>query len=47
MDLVPSAKIFACTQSVGLAERIATAYGIELGNVLFSRFSDGEFQPSF
>jgi ribose-phosphate diphosphokinase len=47
MDLVPSAKIFACTQSVRLAERIATAYGIELGNVLFSRFSDGEFQPSF
>ena len=40
-------KIFACTQSTELAGKIARAYGIELGNVIFSRFSDGEFQPSF
>jgi ribose-phosphate pyrophosphokinase len=30
-----------------LAEKIAKYYGTELGNVIFSRYSDGEFQPSF
>ena len=40
-------KIFACTQSMVLAKDIAKYYGIPLGNVLFSRYSDGEFQPSF
>ena len=40
-------KIFACTQSMVLAKDIAKYYGIQLGNVLFSRYSDGEFQPSF
>ena len=40
-------KIFACTQSTALAERIAEAYGMPLGKVNFSRYSDGEFQPSF
>ena len=44
---MPAVKIFACTQSTELAGKIAQAYGIELGNVIFSRFSDGEFQPSF
>lgn len=44
---MPAVKIFACTQSTELAGKIARAYGIELGNVIFSRFSDGEFQPSF
>ena len=44
---VPQPKIFACTQSRILGEKIAKAYGMELGNVLFSRYSDGEFQPSF
>ncbi|WP_158975383.1 ribose-phosphate pyrophosphokinase [Cellulophaga sp. L1A9] len=44
---VPEPKIFACTQSTALAERIAKSYGTELGKVLFSRYSDGEFQPSF
>ncbi|MEM9142354.1 MAG: ribose-phosphate pyrophosphokinase, partial [Bacteroidota bacterium] len=37
----------ACTQSTDLAKKIAKSYGTELGNVLFSRYSDGEFQPSF
>jgi len=41
------AKIFACTQSTVLAEKIAKAYGEELGSVITSKFSDGEFQPSF
>src|SRR5210317_383441 len=40
-------KIFACTQSTALAKDIAKHYGIPLGNVLFSHYSDGEFQPSF
>jgi len=44
---VPEPKIFACTQSTVLGEKIAKAYGAELGNVIFSRYSDGEFQPSF
>src|SRR5210317_1773318 len=44
---VPEPKIFACTQSMELGKKIAKAYGAELGNVLFSHFSDGEFQPSF
>lgn len=40
-------KIFACAQSQHLAENIAKHYGIPLGNVVVSRFSDGEFQPAF
>ena len=41
------AKIFSCTQSEELAQRIAAHFGIPMGNVSFSRYSDGEFQPSF
>ncbi|POS01832.1 ribose-phosphate pyrophosphokinase [Flavobacterium croceum DSM 17960] len=41
------AKIFACSESTYLAEQIAKAYGIPLGKVSFSKFSDGEFQPSY
>ncbi|WP_298995157.1 ribose-phosphate pyrophosphokinase [Flagellimonas sp. S174] len=44
---VPEPKIFACTQSTVLAEKIAKSYGADLGNIRFSRYSDGEFQPSF
>lgn len=40
-------KIFACSQSKELAENIAKHYGAQLGNVVVSRFSDGEFQPAF
>ncbi len=43
----PEAKIFACSQSVYLAEKIAKSYGTELGKVTISTYSDGEFQPSF
>lgn len=43
----PEAKIFACSQSVYLAEKIAKSYGAQLGKVTFSTYSDGEFQPSF
>ncbi|MCP4977299.1 MAG: ribose-phosphate pyrophosphokinase [Maribacter sp.] len=44
---VPEPKIFACTQSTELGKKIAKAYGAEMGSVHFSRYSDGEFQPSF
>ena len=42
-----SPKIFACSQSMELAKKIAKEYGAELGNVKTTRFSDGEFQPAF
>jgi ribose-phosphate pyrophosphokinase len=41
------AKIFACSQSIYLAEKIAQNYGIPLGKVTLSEYSDGEFQPSY
>ena len=41
------AKIFACNQSKLLASKISDHFGIAVGNVNFSRYSDGEFQPSF
>ena len=41
------AKIFSCTQSTELANAIAANYGAAIGKVNFSRYSDGEFQPSF
>ncbi len=41
------AKLFGCRQSMDLAQSIATEYGSSLGQVNFSTFSDGEFQPSF
>ena len=41
------AKIFTCSQSNVLAEQIARAYGVKIGNVITSRYSDGEFQPSY
>lgn len=40
-------KIFAGRASREIAEKIATSYGISLGNVTVTDFSDGEFQPSF
>ncbi len=42
-----SPKIFACSQSIELAEEIANAYGTKLGNVITTHFSDGEFQPAY
>ena len=44
---IPEPKIFACKQSQYLAEEIAKNYGVPLGNVITSTYSDGEFQPSF
>jgi len=44
---IPEPKIFACKQSEVLAANIAKAFGIPLGKVITSTYSDGEFQPSF
>ncbi len=41
------AKIFAGRNSIKLAEAISQHYGIPMGRVEFTQFSDGEFQPSF
>lgn len=40
-------KIFAGRASKALGESIAKSFGVSLGNVIVSEFSDGEFQPSF
>ncbi len=40
-------KFFAGKESRYLAEKIAESYGTELGKSSVTRFSDGEFQPSF
>ena len=42
-----SAKIFSCTQSTELANIIAEKFGATIGKVNISKYSDGEFQPSF
>ena len=41
------AKIFSCTQSEVLAKEIADTIWNPHGQVAFSHYSDGEFQPSF
>ncbi len=43
----PEAKIFPCSQSAELAQRIAESYGTRLGKVITSRYNDGEFQPCY
>ncbi len=40
-------KLFACSQSKELAKNIAKNYGVKLGKVKTTHFSDGEFQPAF
>ena len=40
-------KLFAGSGTTELADKIARAYGRELGDVKLARFSDGEIQPSF
>ena len=40
-------KLFSGTGSKYLAEKIADAYGTELGKVSVLRFSDGEIQPCY
>lgn len=45
--MADSVKIFSGRASKTLARQIAQSYGTELGNVIVSEFSDGEFQPSY
>ena len=40
-------KIFSGRESKILAEKIASSYGVSLGDCKVTVFSDGEFQPSF
>jgi len=40
-------KLFSGSATVELAKDISKSYGMDLGNVKLSRFSDGEFQVSF
>lgn len=40
-------KIFACSASLSLGEKIARSFGTELGKYSVLRFKDGEMQPSF
>ena len=44
---VPKPKIFACSDSVALAQKIAKSYGLPLGEAKKTTFSDGEFQVSY
>lgn len=46
-EVATEAKIFACSQSTELAQKIAATFGAPLGNVITSTYSDGEFQPSY
>ena len=41
------AKIFDCTNSIDLAKKVSKSFGTDLGNITISRYSDGEFQPSY
>ena len=45
--MLPEAKIFAGRHTMELAGKIAASYGIPMGNVIITDFSDGEFVPSF
>jgi len=47
LPVEPEPKLFATRNGMKLAKEIAKQYGKELGNIIISEFSDGEFQPSF
>ena len=40
-------KLFSGSATINLSKAIAKSYGMDLGDVKLSRFSDGEFQTSF
>jgi ribose-phosphate pyrophosphokinase len=42
-----SVKLFSGSGTIALSEMIASCYGKELGKIMLSRFSDGEFQPHY
>ena len=39
-------KLFHCSKTEILAKNIANSFGADLGKIITSRYSDGEFQPS-
>lgn len=45
--MAPIVNIFSGRASRYLAEKIADFYGKDLGDIILTEFSDGEFQPSF
>ena len=45
--MASTVKIFSGRATKPLAEQIAKNYGVDLGNIIISEFSDGEFIPSF
>lgn len=45
--MAPKVLIYSGQASEYLAKKIAKAYGIELGKITYTRFSDGEFEVSF
>ncbi len=47
MSITNEVKLFTGTNSKYLSEKIAKAFGKPLGDLSISKFSDGEFQPSF
>jgi ribose-phosphate pyrophosphokinase len=42
-----SVKLFSGSGTIALSEKIASCYGKDLGKIILSRFSDGEFQPHY
>jgi ribose-phosphate pyrophosphokinase len=47
VSIINKVKIFSGSASRSLALKIADHYGLPLGDVTISKFSDGEMQPSF
>tara|TARA_B110000977_G_C10953043_1_gene445421 strand:- start:42 stop:971 length:930 start_codon:yes stop_codon:yes gene_type:complete len=45
--MTSTTKIFSGRATIKLAEQIAKNYRVDLGNIIISEFSDGEFIPSF
>ena len=42
-----SVKLFSGSGTIALSVKIASCYGKDLGKIILSRFSDGEFQPHY
>ena len=40
-------KLFNCTKTEILAKKISDYFGVDLGKIITSTYSDGEFQPSY
>ena len=40
-------KLFNCTKTEILAKKVSNSFGVNLGKIITSTYSDGEFQPSY